>query len=95
MLTGLETKITENKSLVTFFYLVHGGKSQKQRCVALSTAEAEYVAMYSATQEAMWLRQLIAEITSSKETPILVYEDNQSGIAIAKKPTIPWQNQTH
>lgn len=31
-------------------------KSQKQRCDALSTAEAEYVVMASATQELIWLR---------------------------------------
>jgi hypothetical protein len=29
---------------------------------------------------------LITEITSSKETPILVYEDNQSAIAMARNP---------
>ena len=31
---------------------------EKQRCVALSTAESEYVAMASAAQESVWLRQL-------------------------------------
>jgi len=29
--------------------------SKKQPCVALSTAEAEYVALASAAQEAVWL----------------------------------------
>jgi len=32
-------------------------KSQKQTCVALSTAEAEYIALAAATQEATWMRQ--------------------------------------
>ena len=32
--------------------------SQKQATVALSTAEAEYIALGSATQEAIWLNQL-------------------------------------
>ena len=71
--------------------LLSGGavswKSQKQKCVALSTAEAEYVAMASAAQESFWLRQLIAELTnSSAETPTLIYEDNQSAIAMTKNP---------
>ena len=29
----------------------------------LSTAEAEYIAISSAAQESVWLRQLIAELT--------------------------------
>ena len=32
--------------------------SKKQKCVALSTAEAEYVALSGAAQECLWLRQL-------------------------------------
>ena len=61
-------------------------KSQKQRCVALSTAEAEYIAMSAATQEAIWLKQLIAEISSSDQSPVLIYEDNQSAIAMVQNP---------
>ena len=34
-------------------------RSKKQSCVALSTAEAEYMALASATQEAIWLQQLL------------------------------------
>ena len=41
-------------------YLISGGavswRSKKQTCVALSTAEAEYVALASAAQEAIWIR---------------------------------------
>ena len=36
-------------------------KSHKQTCVSLLTAEAEYVALLSAVQEAVWLRQLYKE----------------------------------
>ena len=36
--------------------------SQKQTTVALSTAEAEYVALGSATQEAIWLYQLLNDL---------------------------------
>ena len=58
-------------------------EKSKQKCVALSTAEAEYIAMSTATQEAIWLRQLIAEISNSSESPTLIFEDNQSAIAMA------------
>ena len=63
-------------------------ESQKQRCVALSTAESEYVAMASAAQESVWLRQLIIKLTDSStvDSPTLMYEDNQSAIAMTKNP---------
>ena len=36
--------------------------SKKQATVTLSTAEAEYVALSTATQEAIWLRRLLADV---------------------------------
>ena len=62
-------------------------RSKKQSTVALSTAEAEYMALASATQEAIWLRQLLSFIY--KETDILskstiIHEDNQSSICMVK-----------
>ena len=36
--------------------------SKKQATVALSTAEAEYVALSAATQEVIWLRRLLTDV---------------------------------
>ena len=36
--------------------------SKKQASVALSTAEAEYIALCATTQEVVWLRRLLAEV---------------------------------
>ena len=36
--------------------------SQKQSIVALSTAEAEYIALSSAAQEVVWLKQLLQDL---------------------------------
>jgi hypothetical protein len=36
-----------------------GKAASKQSCVALSNAEAEYVALCAAAQEAVWLQQLM------------------------------------
>ena len=36
--------------------------SRKQYCVALSTAEAEYVTACSASCEAVWLQKLLSDI---------------------------------
>ena len=77
--------VDDRKSTSDYIFLLCGGavlwKSQKQRCVALSTAEAEYVAMSSAAQESVWLRQLIAELTNSPEdSPTVLYEDSRPSL---------------
>ena len=52
--------------------------------MALSTAEAEYVALSGTAQECLWLRQL--ELVCPPEGPTLIFEDNQSAIVTAKNP---------
>ena len=62
-------------------------RSKKQGVVALSTAEAEYVALASATQEALWIRQLMTELKGQPpEKSTLIFKDNQSAIAMTKNP---------
>lgn len=71
-------------------FLMSGGAvswlSQKQSTVALCTAEAEYLALGSATHEAIWLRQLLADLKFDVSTPLEILEDNQGTIAMAKNP---------
>ena len=69
-------------------FLMAGGAiswmSKKQAIVASSTSEVEYVALSSATQEAVWLRRLLVDLrTAPKESTVLM-EDNQGAIAIAR-----------
>ena len=82
--------INDRKSTSGYVFMLSGGavswSSKKQKCVALSTAEAEYVALSSAAQESIWLRQLITELGSPPEEPTLIFEDNQSAIAMTKNP---------
>lgn len=59
-------------------------RNKKQTSVALSTAEAEYVALSSATQEAVWLKQLLSELQIEQSKPTVIYEDNQSAISMAQ-----------
>ncbi len=49
---------------------------QKQATVALSTSEAEYIALCAATQEAVWLERLLRELGFSNG-PVRLLEDNQ------------------
>ena len=60
--------------------------SQKQSTVALSTAEAEYIALSSAAQEVVWLKQLLQDLKENGKQPITIMEDNQGAIAMAKNP---------
>ena len=59
--------------------------SKKQATVALSTAEAEYVALSAATQEAIWLRRLLTDEGKRLAEPVVINEDNQGAI-MAKNP---------
>ena len=60
--------------------------SKKQATVALSTAEAEHVALSTATQESILLRRLLADVGEPPEGPTEIYEDNQGAISMAKNP---------
>lgn len=62
--------------------------SKRQATVAQSTTEAEYMAVSSAAREAMWLRQLLADLRISVPLPITLYSDNQGGIALTKNPVL-------
>ena len=72
-------------------FLMTGGPiswlSKKQAVVALSTSEAEYVALSSATQEVVWLRKLlISDLQVTSPEPTMLMEDYQGAISIAKNP---------
>ena len=58
--------------------------SRKQQTVAKSSTEAEYVALSSATQEAVWLRHLMKDLGRQMDAPTTIYEDNQGATELAK-----------
>ncbi|CAK9797029.1 Copia protein [Anthophora quadrimaculata] len=51
---------------------------RKQACVALSSTEAEYVALAEASQEGLWIRRLLEDFTGKVQERTPIYEDNQS-----------------
>ena len=77
--TGYCVNLSKNSSLVSW-------KTKKQPTVALSTCEAEYMALASTIQECLYLEQLLDGIDSYKYTQPIVHEDNQGTIALAKNP---------
>jgi len=82
----------DRKSIGGFVFLMDGGAiswaSKKQSSIALSTTEAEYMAMTQATKEIMWLRILLDEIGAFKHIGSIsqLHADNQGAIALARNP---------
>jgi hypothetical protein len=68
-------------------------KSQRQQTVALSTSEAEYMALRTATHEALFLRQLLEQMGQPQASGTVLYEDNQSGIALCKNTMTTGRNK--
>ncbi len=60
--------------------------SKKQTVVALSTAEAEYIALSTAAQEAAWFQKFLNDLQVPSK-PITIMEDHQGAIALARNPT--------
>ena len=87
MLIGVEIFKIRNQHLdMSFSWESAGGAVSMESCVALSTAEAEYVALAAAAQEAVWLRQLTSDILQYQVGEMIIFEDNQSAICLAKSP---------
>ena len=98
MQIGREILLTESQwQVICFFWeelLSVGGaaiswNSSKQTCVALYTAEVEYVSQSAAAQEAVWLQQLTSDLLNRSIQETVIFEDNQSAIYLAKN------QQTH
>jgi hypothetical protein len=83
----------DRKSTSGYLFLLAGGPiswgSKKQNSVALSTSEAEYIALSLAIQEGKWIQGLINELFAEimeKKFDLVVFEDNQSCIKMTKNP---------
>lgn len=68
-----------NESVITWV-------SQKQKCVALSSCEAEFMAATAAACQGIWLRNLLGAVTGRKLGAVTLYVDNKSAIDLAKNP---------
>ncbi|KAL1201566.1 Retrovirus-related Pol polyprotein from transposon TNT 1-94 [Cardamine amara subsp. amara] len=60
--------------------------SQKQNTVALSSCEAEFMAATEAAKQAIWLQDLLTEITGWKNEQVLIKIDNKSAISLTRNP---------
>jgi hypothetical protein len=64
-------------------------KSRRQASVAVSSCEAEYMALFEASKDAVWLRNLLCEFDLCQGTePTKVYHDNQGSISWAREGSL-------
>ena len=78
---------TDRKSVTDQVMILANGPvtwaAHKQRRVAKSSTEAEYVAASSASAEIVWLRSLLAELGFQYDAPTPLFLDNRGAIATA------------
>ena len=82
--------LDERKSTTGYVFIAGKGaitwRSKKQQVVALSSTEAEYVALSEAAREACWLRSLFKELGYEQNYPTQIHGDNEGALAMAKNP---------
>ena len=65
--------------------------SQAQKCVVLSSCEAELVALSAGACDVMWLRNLLNELGFTVQAPTPVYCDNTAAKTVAENPVMSKQ----
>lgn len=78
----------DRRSFTGYDFILGGAaitwKSQKQRTVALSSTEAEYISLSEAIKEALHLRSLLREIGLEEISPVRLYVDNRGAQQLAQ-----------
>lgn len=68
-------------------------QSQKQKIVALSSCEAEYIAATTGACQGIWLARLLAELKGEEDSAVTLKIDNQSAIALSKNPVFHYRSK--
>jgi hypothetical protein len=78
---------TSKSTTKTMFFLddfLVSWQSLKQKVVALSSCEAEYIATTTAATQALWLSRMLAEFLGRKVDVVELKVDSKSALALAK-----------
>lgn len=82
--------VDDRRSRSGFVIILNGGPvawgSRKQGCTAASTTEAEYIAAHLASQEILWMRQLLNDLGYPQVPPTTLRSDNQAAIRLVRNP---------
>ena len=86
MAGDVDTRKSTSGYLVTFAGGAVSWQSRLQKCVALSTTEAELIAVVEACKELLWMKRFLGELGCAQERYVL-YCDSQSAIHLGKNST--------
>lgn len=82
--------LEDRRSYSGYVFILAGGavswKSQKQRTVALSSTESEYVSLSEAVKEAIYLKGLLTELQQETFSKIELLIDNRGAEQLASNP---------
>lgn len=80
--------INDRRSYTGYCFKLSSGaiswESRKQRTVALSSTEAEYMGLSEAVKEAVYLRKFFEELEIEETQELIIYNDNQGAAKLAK-----------
>ena len=93
MAGDIDGRRSTSSVLVFFGAAPFAWRSLKQKIVALSMCEAEYVAAATAACQAVWLRRLLGELIGEEAHLPALMVDNQPTIALAKNPVLHVRNK--
>jgi len=86
MAGDIDTRKSTSGYLVIFAGGAVSWQSKLQKCVALSTTEAEFIAATEACKELLWMKKYLRELGFVQKRYVL-YCDSQSAIHLSKNPT--------
>ena len=83
---NLDTRRSTSGFLIFFNGGIISWKSCQQKRTAGSSTEAEYIALYEAIKEVIWIKHILEELNLFNTKPVIIYEDNTSTIKASQNP---------
>lgn len=90
--SDFESCLDDRRSISAHVFTLGSGvvawSSKKQPITALSSTEAEYVAVTFAACQAIWIRGILSELQEQQNTPTVIFCDNKSTIFMTKNAAL-------
>jgi hypothetical protein len=96
LLTGFSDVDARKNTTAVIFFLTNNTitwQSTKQKVVAQSSCESEYIVAANVTCQALWLARVLAEVQGSAPSTPLLRVDNKSAIALIKNLVLHGQSK--
>jgi phosphoribosylaminoimidazole carboxylase (NCAIR synthetase) len=82
----IDSRKSTSRYLITYSGEAVSWQSRLQKCVALSTTKAEYIAITEAAKELLWMKKFLQEL-GLQQVRYVLYCDSQSAIHLSKNST--------